>query len=151
MVVNAFHSGRKEGLTQAGSQHLVVTERLLENVCTAPALFRSFSTNSSQSSKAQRLPSSKSPSRCCSQLQRSLEPSRITFLSSRSFQLGLSFFIIYFIFQSRSAAAAAAYIRARLFHYEHAITNRVTSVVDTRPPRSTTLTTLNLSRVNPKY
>jgi hypothetical protein len=135
-----------------------VTERLLENVCTAQPSF--IHKQQQQSSKAQqRLPSSKSPfqSLLLLLLQRSLEPSRITFfLSSLSILSTWPFpsSLLFISFYPELGSSSGLYSRSSFFiiNTPSPNTDRVTSVVDTRPPsRSTTLTTLNLPRVNPKY
>jgi hypothetical protein len=134
-----------------------VTERLLENVCTAQPSF--IHKQQQQSSKAQqRLPSSKSPfqSLLLLLLQRSLEPSRITFfLSSLSILSTWPFpsSLLFISFYPELGSSSGLYSRSSFFiiNTPSPNTDRVTSVVDTRPPsRSTTLTTLNLPPREPK-
>jgi hypothetical protein len=90
-------------------------------------------------------------------LQRSLEPSRITFfLSSLSILSTWPFpsSLLFISFYPELGSSSGLYSRSSFFiiNTPSPNTDRVTSVVDTRPPsRSTTLTTLNLPRVNPKY
>jgi hypothetical protein len=134
-----------------------VTERLLENVCTAQPSF--IHKQQQQSSKAQqRLPSSKSPFQSLLLLlQRSLEPSRITFflsslsiLSTWPFPSSLLFISFY---PELGSSSSSLYSRSSFFiiNTPSPNTDRVTSVVDTPPPsRSTTLTTLNLPPREPK-
>jgi hypothetical protein len=101
-----------------------VTERLLENVCTAQPSF--IHKQQQQSSKAQqRLPSSKSPFQSLLLLlQRSLEPSRITFFLSSldPFNLAFPFFFIIYFILSRARQQQRLIFALVFFHYQHAIT-----------------------------